>query len=315
MKDLISRRKILLAGSAAAIGFAASHLTPSFAVAKPEQKKSLATIYNTEEFLVSGPAGRTFRIQISHPHPDSPHIQKDMQGLKPVPVYVIDGGYAFGLVSSITRYLQWGGEQPPCLVVGIAYEDMVAAGSSYRLHDLTPPDPDWSGWPDEVLTSESVGGGPDFRDFLLNTLKPLIESRFPVDASNSVLFGHSFGGLFALNTMLEAPGAFANILSLSPSLWFAERRILKTLQKRLEKAVKFSEKIAIYVGGREENIASESSRMTSNVEALGKIVAAQKLNFGGSDIQVLADRTHHNILGQGVTMGLEFLLSHESRKK
>jgi hypothetical protein len=82
MKDLISRRKILLAGSAAAIGFAASHLTPSFAVAKPEQKKSLATIYNTEEFLVSGPAGRTFRIQISHPHPYSPHIQKDMQGLK-----------------------------------------------------------------------------------------------------------------------------------------------------------------------------------------------------------------------------------------
>jgi hypothetical protein len=54
--------------------------------------------------------------------------------------------------------------------------------------------------------------------------------------------------------------------------------------------------------------------MKSNVEVLRKIIAAQKSNLGSSDIQILADKTHHNILGQGVTMGLEFLLSHASRK-
>ena len=78
------------------------------------------------------------------------------------------------------------------------------------------------------------GGGPAFRNFLTNTLCPHIEKRFDVDSSDSVLYGRSLGGLFALNTMLETPDAFRDILALSPSIWFADRRFLKAIEERIE---------------------------------------------------------------------------------
>ncbi len=41
------------------------------------------------------------------------------------------------------------------------------------------------------------GGGAAFEAFLLDELRPFIEARYPADADNSILFGHSFGGAFA----------------------------------------------------------------------------------------------------------------------
>lgn len=296
-------KKLLVLFLLSPIVFAETSLTNTLKI-----QSELATIYNTEEFLIQGPAKRIFRIQVSYPHDPIPGINIMKTGLKPVPVYVIDGGYAFGMFSNIARYLQWGG-LVPTMVIGIGYEDEIAAGEIYRMHDLTPPDKNFiSPW-DENLRSESVGGGPDFREFLINTLKPIIESRFEVDSTKSVLVGHSFGGLFALNTMLETPSAFSGILSISPSIWFAECRILNKLTTSLEESFKYQGKLAVYVGGREEDIAGKKFKMTSNVDALNTIIANNKNSFFDYDIRIYPDRTHHNILGQAATEGLEFLLS------
>jgi predicted alpha/beta superfamily hydrolase len=276
----------------------------------------LATIANTEEFLLPGPVGRNFRIQVSHPHPDDSELLLPIKGRKPIPIYVMDGGGTFGLFSTLTRYMQWGGELPPCLVIGIGYEDEKEAyDEDYRLYDLTPPDPDWIGWPgEEEENPESVGGGPAFRNFLTNTLCPHIERRFDVDSSDSVLYGHSLGGLFALNTMLETPDAFRNILALSPSVWFADRRFLKVIKERLESFFDFPGAIAVYVGEREERIAGASARMTSNVLDLGRLVAEHRSSFGRATVRVLPNESHHTILATAVTQGLQFLISPESKR-
>lgn len=307
MKYKKSRRNFLTVSSTAALG---TMVGCSYSTSTKGDTKatSLATIYNTEEFLLSGPANRTFRIQISHPHADDPSLELMKQGLKPIPVYVNDGGYAFGMFSNIARYLQWGGLSP-IMVIGIAYEDQMAAGELYRMHDLTPPDQNFTSCWDETLGPESVGGAPDFREFLIGTLKPLIENKYNVDASKSILFGHSFGGLFALNTMLKSPNSFNGILALSPSIWFKQHQLLKALRNGLDNDFRFTGRLAVYVGGKEEVIAGEKAKMTSNVEKLKAIVLEHSSSFGGYDIKILPDRTHHNILGQGITEGLEFLLS------
>ena len=307
MKYKKSRRNFLTVSSTAALG---TMVGCSYSTSTKGDTKatSLATIYNTEEFLLSGPANRTFRIQISHPHADDPSLELMKQGLKPIPVYVNDGGYAFGMFSNIARYLQWGGLSP-IMVIGIAYEDQMAAGELYRMHDLTPPDQNFTSRWDETLGPESVGGAPDFREFLIGTLKPLIENKYNVDASKSILFGHSFGGLFALNTMLKSPNSFNGILALSPSIWFKQHQLLKALRNGLDNDFRFTGRLAVYVGGKEEVIAGEKAKMTSNVEKLKAIVLEHSSSFGGYDIKILPDRTHHNILGQGITEGLEFLLS------
>ena len=310
-----SRRNFIRTISTAATASTASLLMQE-SVAAEQETAQLATIANTEEFLVPGPGGRNFRIQVSHPHPDDPDLSLPIKGRKPIPIYVMDGGGTFGLFSTLTRYMQWGGELPPCLVIGVGYEDEKEAyDEDHRRYDLTPPDPDWSGWPgEEGGRPESVGGGPAFRNFLTNTLCPQIEKRFDVDSSDSVLYGHSLGGLFALNTMLETPDAFRNILALSPSIWFADRRFLKAIKERLESSFDFPGAIAVYVGEREERIAGASARMTSNVLDLGRLVAEHRSSFGRATVRVLPNESHHTILASAVTQGLQFLISPESKR-
>jgi predicted alpha/beta superfamily hydrolase len=276
-----------------------------------EQAASLATIHNTEQFLLPGPADRVFRIQVAHPHADDPKVPLMINGRTPIPVYVLDGGGTFGLFSTITRYMQWGGDLPPCLVVGIGYEDEQAAyDNDFRRYDLTPSSSSGSA----EYSGNQVGGGPALRDFLTGTLVPLIEERFEVNSSNSVLYGHSLGGLFALNTMIEAPNAFRNILVLSPSLWFADHQLLKSLEERLRNSFMFAGRLATYVGEQEERIAGSPYRMTSNVLEFGRLVAEHRSSFGGVAVRVLPDESHHTILATGASLGLRFLIAPESKR-
>ena len=232
-----------------------------------------------------------------------------------IPIYAIDGGGIFGLFSTLTRYMPWGGELPPRLVIGIGYEnEQEAYDKDYRGYDQPPPDPNWTEWSDEEReNSESVGNAPALRTFLKNTLCPLIEERFDVGSSNSVLYG-PLGGLFALDTMLKAPDASRNILALSPSIWFADRQFLRTLEERLEDAFDFPEAIAVYVGEREERIAGASARMTSNLLDLGRLVAENRSRFERATARVLPNESHHTILASALSQGLQFLISPESKR-
>src|SRR5207244_10039863 len=99
--------------------------------------------------------------------------------------YVTNGNENFPSVSSIARQMQWGGEVPPCLVVGIDYLDFDRADAEdWRVREFTP-----TAQPRGYTTSPHrvSGGAGEFRDFLLKTLRPMVESRFDVDAARSAL--------------------------------------------------------------------------------------------------------------------------------
>ncbi len=163
MKNRLSRRTLLSAGPVAGAVLART-------AGAQTETPTLATIANTEEFLLPGPKDRVFKIQVSHPHPDDPTLTLPITGRKPVPIYVLDGGGTFGLFSTITRYMQWGGELPPCLVVGIGYEDeRKAYDDDYRLYDFTPPDPDFKVDYDDTISGKDVGGGPELRPQSIHT--------------------------------------------------------------------------------------------------------------------------------------------------
>ena len=113
-----TRRSFIRAISATATASAAGLLLQKSVAAEPTETR-LVTIANTEEFPLQGPDGRNLRIQVSHPHPDDPNLSLPIKGRKPIPIYVMDGGGTFGLFSTLTRYMQWGGELPPCLGIGV----------------------------------------------------------------------------------------------------------------------------------------------------------------------------------------------------
>ena len=156
---------------------------------------------------------------------------------------------------------------------------------------------------------QKVGGGEAFREFLIGVLMPKIYETYDVDQENAVLFGHSLGGLFSLETMLEEPDSFGHILALSPSIWFADSQLLKNLEEKLETSFKFSGRLAVLVGEKEERIAGKRRKMTSNVLDLEILIANHQSNFGPVSVRVLENESHHTVLGRAVTLGLQFLIS------
>ena len=72
---------------------------------------------------------------------------------------------------------------------------------------------------------EDAGKAELFLTFLEKELKPYINSHYRA-ANNSILVGHSMGGLFVLNALLESPNAFDNFVSMSPSVWLNDHAIM-----------------------------------------------------------------------------------------
>jgi predicted alpha/beta superfamily hydrolase len=298
MNDL-SRRGMLMGGAlaAAAAGQAVAR-APQRRKTPPASK--LAGLEDSEQRRVVMPDGQAMTLQIAHPHPVEEDLPLMIRGRKPVPIYVMDGWDNFATVVGLVRMMQWGGSVPPCLVIGLGYEDPVAADkASRRRYDLTPN-------ANGPITDVRYGGSAQYRSFIKTVVKPLIERSFIVDTAQSTLVGHSLGGLFALETALKEPTLFPNVLALSPSLWFDNHLVLQQWRAALKENAPFPRVVAL-AGDLEQTITRGDYNMTRNVEFIGEAVTAAKRSdqiFTG----VLVDTSHHTIQGSGLTFGLRKLL-------
>ena len=135
-------------------------------------------------------------------------------------VYVLDGSeHRFHEVSGTARSLALLGRIPPVIVVGIP--------SVQRTRDFTPP-----GSEPSVETPANAGGAEDFLRFLSDELIPYIDGHYRT-TPHRTLVGSSFGGLFVIYATLERPRMFRGVISGSPSLWWDNRRIIRSMEKGL----------------------------------------------------------------------------------
>ncbi|KPA86654.1 hypothetical protein ABB37_00757 [Leptomonas pyrrhocoris] len=104
----------------------------------------------------------------------------------------------------------------PVLIVAIGYPDNSTFHETQRARDFTPV-------PTAAQRKASpfeFGRASDFFDFIERDLKPQVQQRFPVDAQQQSLFGHSLGGLFVMHTYLQHPHSFCKFVAASPSVWY-----------------------------------------------------------------------------------------------
>ena len=127
-------------------------------------------------------------------------------------VYLIDGEMYFHVVSGIVNNLanDYYPSIPEAIVVGIVNSD--------RGRDLTPTH--------DEKQPYSSGGDKNFRAFLTQELIPIINKEYRTN-DFSLLIGHSFGGLFALNTLYTQPQTFNAYIAVDPSTWWHNKRLLK----------------------------------------------------------------------------------------
>src|SRR6185295_2412110 len=79
--------------------------------------------------------------------------------------------------------------------------------------------------------TEMGRGLPIFLDAVVRDVLVPVLRRFPIaDADQRVIGGSSLGGLAALQMVLDHPGAFRAAMAMSPSLWFARKRLLRSIE-------------------------------------------------------------------------------------
>ena len=271
------------------------------------------TVLRSEQFNLKSAEGREFVIQVGLPHNIDPDVPLMVRGRKPVAIYVLDGDTSFGMVHGLTGMMQWGGDVPPCVVVGITYLaeylDRPMAEVQPRNLDLTPTSN--GGNPDPAFPKQqnAGGGGPAFLAFLEGKLIPLIRQRYEVDSEVSVLVGHSLGGLFTIGASTQSSAALRHYLALSPSLWWGDRFELKRFERSLKNDFHHPGRLAVFVGEREERIAGAFASMVGNVVALRGVLENYPTAFEKTLVQILPDEDHHTLHGIAITRGLRFLLN------
>ncbi|OBT45941.1 hypothetical protein VE00_04240 [Pseudogymnoascus sp. WSF 3629] len=134
--------------------------------------------------------------------------------------YVVDGNALFLTATeaawrrAASSHFAGGG-----IIVAIGYP---LTGKLYdarrRSLDLTPP---------TKTPVPGYGGADAFIDFIDSKVRPAVKARFPQTTSwREAIYGHSYGGLFALHVLFTRPQMFECYIASSPSIWWNTRCIL-----------------------------------------------------------------------------------------
>jgi len=127
-------------------------------------------------------------------------------------LYLLDGPAHFHHTTGTARFLARNRRMPGVIVVAIANTD--------RNRDLGPPFQ-----VDSLGLRPTEGGADNFLEFLSAELKPYLEDNYRT-RPYSILIGHSQGGLFAIHALVHRPEVFNAYVSISPSLWWDEQRLV-----------------------------------------------------------------------------------------
>jgi predicted alpha/beta superfamily hydrolase len=158
----------------------------------------------------------TFRIFVANP----PFADKDER--YPA-IYVADGNGAFPMVMSTQRTLAWGGEAPAAFVIGVGYPTDGGYLQAIAKRNRDYPPTDGGEYARAMLGPTFAVGGSAFLRFLTQELKPELEARYAIDASDSTFFGSSLGGLFGAWVLLTSPTTFQRYILASPAItWNGE---------------------------------------------------------------------------------------------
>jgi uncharacterized protein len=218
-------------------------------------------------------------------------------------IYVLDGNGMFPLVAQIASSMVTFGAPPAVLVVSIGYPaDPTRAETlknrlAWRTRDLTPPP--------AAAQAGQTGGAAQFLAFIQQDLKPFVASRYLVDVSDQTLVGHSFGGLFAAWTLLNAPDAFNRYVLSSPSLFWNDNATIRQAETFAGRPTGPA-RVFVSVGELETKEQSGGQDMIGVAKAFAEALQRRKAAGVGLDVtlQVFPGERHISVVPGAFMRGL-----------
>jgi uncharacterized protein len=278
-----------------------------------------ATILASEmRMMDSQHAGRKYRITISlplgyHRSPTEGWPFNDIPARWPV-VYVLDGNWYFGMVTDIIRPMAWCGSTTDAIVVGIGYaedQDPIEAfreSFTRRNADLTPvrDEAEEKSMEAQHKRPTPTGDSGNFLRFIKDELIPIVEQDYRADPARRILVGHSYGGLFGVFALLEAPGLFETLIIGSPTLSYGNRFTFQREEAFAKEHRTLPAKVFLYVGD-EENIAINETTLTDTLR-LAAILQGRKYEGLSLVKHVFLDQNHCAVAAPGFQWGLTLAL-------
>lgn len=324
---MFARRNFLMSGVGLTAALSATGFYGALARAEVPSRSAVVRASAEQWDMTSKITGRTYRIYVAKP------LELAAPAKSYPAIYLTDGDFNFQTAADAVMMQGIGLEVKPAYVVGIGYGKDWQTASRTRCADLTPTAPDAAtraSLEASPLTKGATYGEADsFHRFLTEELRPQIEAAYPIDRRNTILWGHSFGGLFALHVLFNHPEAYRTYLVNSPSINWSEGAILKheTNLVRLLAAGKVAPRVLLTAGEYEEKLADHVKMypgvtreqmqamltafgMVTNVRALADRLKTAKASAGREVEAVIFEReTHLSVLPAAISRGLRFALA------
>lgn len=158
--------------------------------------------------LDSVDGARHYRIWLGRP--------LNVSAANPV-AYLLDGNAAMAALDTALLNRLSHSVTPPVLVA-VGYATPLRIERNARTFDYTPNVGE--GAQRDPLTGVASGGAEQFLDLLTQQIQPLINQQLEQKPQRQLLWGHSYGGLLVLYTLMTRPDAFDEYAAASPSLWW-----------------------------------------------------------------------------------------------
>jgi len=132
--------------------------------------------------------------------------------------------------------------------------------------------------------------GDRFPEFLLREVMPFLDKRYRIarGPENTALGGSSLGALISLYVVLAIPGVFGYAMLESPSLWVANRKILRQCRGFRT----WPQKIFLGVGTREAGRDDKDLQTVENVRELQRIFVRSGLDERRLRVEIADGATH-----------------------
>lgn len=202
-------------------------------------------------------------------------------------LYLLDGGSNFHHTTASVQFLAKHGRMPEMIVVGIPNTDD-------RTRDLTPP----------ILTGgdsfPTAGGADNLLDFIKKELMPWVDNKYRTE-NYKLLVGHSFGGLFAIHTLIHQPDIFNSYIAVSPSLWWDKQNLV------LEQTDSFFENQEKLTGHLYMTMGNEGGAMLGGAWKLAALLKEKGPKQFYWEFDHMPEETHGTIPHRSTYKGLEFI--------
>lgn len=223
------------------------------------------------------------------------NYEQDKAQTYPV-IYLLDGDSFFHALVGISKAFSSGRGKylPPSIIIGVSSTD--------RTRDFTPT-ASAAGRDGKVSPGTTLegGGSETFSRFLTEELRAVVDSAYRTNGRN-VLIGHSYAGLFTLNTFLCHTELFDIYIAIDPSLWWDNGRLADEAEKRIENKDFTGKSLYIGVATKKRTDRVDIHLNKVNHLLLNVLPQAEKLRFFSKSFP---DENHGTVAVPGIYDGIK----------